>query len=138
LTGGTRRATFGTRRTTEAAAFTARRTPALAPLTTTAHHLHHLADLVLIDDAIAIGIHAGKTLFVLLLAQRGKFFLADLAVAIGVGAFDECSDAFGWISTAWRAALGTTWRRTSLWAGWRRATRWATIRRRAFGSVLNP
>ena len=133
------RSTFGTWRTTEAAALATRRTHALTALTTTPHHLHHLADLVLIDDAVAIGVHAGKTLFVLLLAQRSKFFLADLAVAIGVGAFDKCSDAFGWISTARRrAALGTTRRRrATLWASWRRTTRWTTIRRRAFGGVLS-
>jgi len=130
LTGGTRRATFGTWGTTEAAAFTARRTPALAtlpPLTTATHHLHHFADLVLINEAVTIGIHAGKTFFFLLLAHCGEFFLADLAVAIGVGAFDECGDTFCRIAPRRWTTLGTRRR----WAAGR-----CSIRRRAFGGVL--
>ena len=133
LTGGPWRATFGTWGTTEAAAFTARRTPTL---TTTAHHLHHLADFILIDDAVTIGIHAAEALFALLLAHRSEFFFADLAVAVGVGAFDECSDAFGGITARRWAALGTTRRRSARLASRRWAAGRAAIRWWAFGGVL--
>ena len=125
LTGGT---TFGTWWTAEAAAFATWRAHALPTLTTAAHHLHHLADFVLIDDSVTIGIHAAEALFALLLAHRGEFFLADLAIAIRVGAFDKCGDAFRRITTRRRPTLGTCRR----WAAGR-----GTLRRRAFGGVLS-
>lgn len=73
------------------------------PFSTTAHHLGDLADLVLINKTVAVGVHFAKALLAFLAAHAGEFFFADFAITIGVGAFDE----FG--ETCARIAASLLW-----------------------------
>ncbi len=77
--------------------------PTLSALT---HHLGNLGDLVLIDEAITVGVHFAKALFAFFFAHIGKFVLADLAVGICVSAFDEFCETIGTVATTLWAAWG--------------------------------
>lgn len=107
---------FFTRGTTETAFTTARRAAfgtahALAlAFGTTAHHLGNLANLFLVNEAVAVGVHAAEALFAFLAAHAGEFVLADLAVAIGVGALDEFGQFCGGIAASWRTSGSATLR----------------------------
>jgi hypothetical protein len=66
--------------------------------------LRDLADLVLIDEAVAVGVHLGKAFLALLAAHAGEFFFADLAIGIGVSAFDEFGETCARIAASLWAA----------------------------------
>lgn len=75
------------------------------------HALRDAAKLVCINEAVAIAVSASETVVRFLAGHAGKFFLADLAVAIRVGAFHKLSDSTGSVTAAGRAA-GSAWRRS--------------------------
>lgn len=82
------------------------------PFSTTTHHLGDFANLFLVNKTVAIGIHFGEALLALLAAHAGEFLLADLAITICVGAFDEFGETSTGIAATGRAALrSATFRR---------------------------
>lgn len=92
------------------------------------HPLGHRTDLLLVHETVAVRVHLAEAIFALLLAEVGEFFLADLAVGVGVSAFDEFSETIAAFTAARRAALRSAARR---------ASRRTTLRWRAFGCVLS-
>ena len=94
--------TFWSSRGTAESAFTATFTAGAAETTwafatRTAHALPQtfcdLAHLRLIHEAVGIGIHLGEAVAIVSLGELVEFFLADLAVGIGVSALHEFSEA---------------------------------------------
>lgn len=95
-TGSTFRAAFALRRTTEATVgtpFRATATFRAAESTFTAHGTAHalgdFASFGFIEEAVAIGVDAGKSLLQFLRAGFDEFGFADFAIAIGVSAFEH-------------------------------------------------
>ena len=98
-TGSTFRAAFALRRTTEATVGTPfRATRATATFRAaestftahgTAHALGDFASFGFIEEAVAIGVDAGKSLLQFLRAGFDEFGFADFAIAIGVSAFEH-------------------------------------------------
>jgi hypothetical protein len=83
-----------------------------------AHRLRHLGHFILVNKAVPVGIDAGETILILLLAHGGKLLLADLAVSIRVHAFEKFGDACGRVTSrssgaAWSS--GRWWRSTFWW-----------------------
>lgn len=73
-----------------------------------AHFLRHLGDFGLVHKAVAIGVHAGEALIriVATAADFAELFLADLAVAIGVGTFQKFTKTASAARAFGRAFLG--------------------------------
>lgn len=79
-----------------------------AACSTVAHALCDLGELLLVDEAVRIGVCFAKAVFIFLAVRGGEFVLADLAVAVGVGTLDELGETACCVATA----TGAAWRRT--------------------------